>query len=112
MSFHTVYVMTFLAFKVETPSFQLWDEFYHLLTTKKLGRLTRFYSMDKEGSYYFYICVGNLTEEGASLLQQLHEWKHAYRMYPDKPTEVGLLQPCWVTEHRQWDIEYALVQPG
>ena len=102
--------MTYLAFKVATPSFHHWDEFHLLLTTKKLGRLTRYYSLDNNGAYYFYICIGNLTEEGLQLRDQLYEWKRAYRRHPDQPYEVSLLQPYWVTEQRRWDIEFAMVR--
>ena len=102
--------MTSLSFKVSTPHFDHWNEFHLLLTTKKLGQLTRYYHVDKDGSYYFYICLDGLTEDGHSLLQQLYEWKRAYRLHPDKPYEVSLLQPVWITEHRRWDIDLSFVR--
>jgi|LauGreDrversion4_2_1035121.scaffolds.fasta_scaffold18290_2 hypothetical protein len=97
--------MTDLAFKVATPDLHLHDSFRHLLMTKQLGRLCHFYSVDKLGEYYFYVLLRDLTEEGHALLRQLHEWKRAYRLFPDKPHEVQLLQPSWTDDHQRWEIE-------
>jgi hypothetical protein len=49
----------------------------------------------------------DLTDEGNALLRQLHEWKRAYRLHPDKPYEVQLLQPSWTHGHQRWEIEFA-----
>jgi hypothetical protein len=97
--------MTELAFRVATPDLCLKDEFLHMLTTKQLGHLCQFRIVDKSGMYYFYILIRSLTHEGETLLQQIHDWKLAYRLHPDKPHAVSLLQPSWSHDHGRWEIE-------
>lgn len=98
--------MTDLGFKVATPDLHLQDEFRHLLLTKHLGQLRHLFGADHSGQYYFYVLLRDLTEEGHALLRQLHEWKRAYRLHPDKPYEVQLLQPSWTHDHQRWEIEF------
>ena len=99
--------MTTLAFKVATPDRHLQEEFHLLVMTKQLGRLCRLYCVDNLGQFYFYVLLRDLTDEGNALLRQLHEWKRAYRLHPDKPYEVQLLQPSWTHGHQRWEIEFA-----
>jgi hypothetical protein len=98
--------MTTFAFKVATPDLHLQEMFHLLLMTKQLGRF-HLYSVDNSGQFYFYVRLRDLTEEGRALLHQLHEWKRAYRLHPDKPYEVQLLQPSWTHDHQRWEIEFA-----